>query len=244
VTEGIEPVHEVMSGRWARNAIRTLVVHKHGAIRARVRALLADEGFVVDEADGWDAASRYSDTSAPGLLLTTPFLDGVDVLSLLLRRDQSDSAAAIVLVPDGLSHLGPLSLDRGADDFILESCIAPDLLSHVRAVLRRSAPDRPRTLVFGELEIDSRARAVRLRGELIRLTRLEYNLLELLARRPGEVYTYREILEQVWGPSNGERHHATVHEHVRRVRNKLADQDAEVGGWLRSLRGVGYLFGP
>ena len=244
MTEGIESVHEERSGRGSRNAIRTLVVHKDGAIRAGVRSLLAEEGFVVDEADGWDAASLYWDTSAPGLLLTTPFLNGVDVLSLLLRRDQPDSPAVIVLVPDGLSHLGPLSLDRGADDFVLESCIAAELLSHVRAVLRRSAPDRPRTLVFGELEIDSRARAVRLRGELIGFTRLEYDLLELLARRPGEVFTYREILEQVWGPSNGERHHATVHEHIRRVRNKLGDQDAGVGGWLRSLRGVGYVFGP
>jgi DNA-binding response OmpR family regulator len=169
---------------------------------------------------------------------------GVDVLSSLVSRDRSESTAVIVLVPNELSHLGPLSLDFGADDFILESSIASDLLSHVRAVLRRYAPDRLQRFVFGELEIDSRAREVWLRGALIELTRREYDLLEFFARRPGEVYTYREILEQVWGHSSGGGHHATVHEHVRRVRNKLADQDAATGGWLRSVRGVGYVFRP
>ncbi len=229
--------------RAERNVLRTLVVHEQGAIRARVRGLLASEGFVVDEAVEWDAASRSPD-SAPGLILTAPFVAGVDVLSSLVRRDRSESAALIVLVPDELSHLGPLALDRGADDFILESSIASDLPSHVRAVLRRYSPDRPRTFVFGDLEIDSRAREVRLRGALIELTRREYDLLEFFARGPGEVYTYREILEHVWGPSSGDGHHPTVHEHVRRVRNKLADQDAATGGWLRSVRGVGYVFRP
>jgi DNA-binding response OmpR family regulator len=223
--------------------VRTLVVHEQGTIRALVRDLLASEGIVVDEAAAWDEGSHYPH-SAPGLLLTAPVVDGVDVLSSLVRRDRSEPGAVIVLVPDELSHLGPLALDRGADDFILESSISRDLLSHVRAVLRRSAPDRPQTLVFGELEIDARAREVRLRGALIELTRREYDLLLLLARRPGEVYTYQEILERVWGHSNGERRHATVHEHIRRVRNKLADQDADAGRWLRSVRGVGYVFRP
>jgi DNA-binding response OmpR family regulator len=220
-----------------------LVVHEQGTIRALVRDLLASEGIVVDEAAAWDEGSHYPH-SAPGLLLTAPVVDGVDVLSSLVRRDRSEPGAVIVLVPDELSHLGPLALDRGADDFILESSISRDLLSHVRAVLRRSAPVRPQTLVFGELEIDARAREVRLRGALIELTRREYDLLLLLARRPGEVYTYQEILERVWGHSNGERRHATVHEHIRRVRNKLADQDADAGRWLRSVRGVGYVFHP
>jgi len=234
----------ISAGIWEKNAVGTLVVHKHGAIRARVRALLVGEGFVVDEAAGWDVASCYRSSRAPGLLVTAPFLEGVDVLSSLVHPDRWESAAVIVLVPDGLSHLGPLSLDRGADDVVLESCISRDLLSHVRAVLRRCAPVRPRTLVFGPLEIDSLARAVRVRGTLIAFTRLEHDLLELLVRRPGEVFSYREILEHVWGRTGGEGHHATVHEHVRRVRNKLAEEDAEVAGWLRSLRGVGYLFRP
>lgn len=223
--------------------VRTLVVHPQVAIRARVRALLAGEGFVVDEAAEWDGAPHLPDP-APGLILTAPLVDGVDVLSSLVSRDRSESTAVIVLVPNELSHLGPLSLDFGADDFILESSIASDLLSHVRAVLRRYAPDLPQRFVFGELEIDSRAREVWLRGALIELTRREYDLLEFFARRPGEVYTYREILEHVWGHSSGGGHHATVHEHVRRVRNKLADQDAATGGWLRSVRGVGYVFRP
>lgn len=226
---------------WKRNVVRTLVVHSNAATRALVRSLLTGEGFVVEEAPAWDVASRSLD-SAQGLLLTAPFVDGIDVLSTLARRDRSEPAAVIALVPDELSHLGPLSLDRGADDFILESSISHDLLSHVRAVLRRYALDRPQTFVFGELEIDAPAREVRLRGALIELTRREYDLLELLARRPGEVHTYGEILERVWG--NGKREHATVHEHVRRVRNKLAHQDADAGGWLQSVRGVGYVFRP
>jgi DNA-binding response OmpR family regulator len=225
----------------AGSGVPMLVVHEQDAIRALVRGLLAGEGFVVEEAAAWDVASHSPDP-APGLLLTAPFVNGIDVLSTLVPRDRSESAAVIVLVPDEHSHLGPLSLDRGADDFILESSISRDLLSHVRAVLRRYAPDRPQTFVFGELEIDSPAREVRLRGVMIELTRREYDLLELFARRPGEVYSYGEILEHVWGHSSGDRHHATVHEHIRRVRNKLADQDADAGGWLRSVRGVGYVF--
>jgi DNA-binding response OmpR family regulator len=250
MSDEIEPAHasgnpaDVMSGKWERNVVRALVVHEQSAIRARVCALLAGEGFIVEEAAAWNVASHHLASYAPGLLLTTPFVDRVDVLSLLVHRDRPASAAVIVLVPDGLSHLGPSSLDRGADDFIAESSISRDLLSHVRAVLRRSAPDRARTLVFGELEIDLRARAVRLRGKPIELTRREYELLELLARRPGEVYTHREILEEVWGRSTGEHHHATVHEHIRRVRNKLAEQDSDVGSRLHSLRGVGYVFRP
>jgi DNA-binding response OmpR family regulator len=135
-------------------------------------------------------------------------------------------------------------LEMGADDYITKPFSVREFRSRVKAALRRGgmaggpAGDEP--IRAGELEIDFERRAIRLRGDEVQLTYVEFEILAALAAAPGRVFSREILLEHVWGDSTY-RDPRTVDVHIRHLREKL-ESDAKNPEYLFTVRGVGYRF--
>jgi DNA-binding response OmpR family regulator len=129
-------------------------------------------------------------------------------------------------------------LDAGADDYLVRPFGADYLDAHVRAVLRRAGGQQPHPpTVVGGLHIDARARVATLDGGVLDLTRLEFELLLYLARRPGEVVSRQRLLTEIWCETYGGSD-KTVNVHLSGLRRKLGES-AGSPRYLHSVRGVG-----
>ncbi|MBI3964603.1 MAG: response regulator transcription factor, partial [Chloroflexi bacterium] len=132
-----------------------------------------------------------------------------------------------------------LGLESGADDYLPKPFKFKELLARVRALLRRAGADQGRTLTFADLVLDRATREVTRAGRSVDLTLREYELLELLLRRPRQIFTREQILNHLWGwEFNGDTN--VVEVHVSALRAKLGDQDRRL---IRTVRGVGYGLG-
>lgn len=171
--------------------------------------------------------------------LGLPDADGLDVLASL--REELDTPVVVVT---GRESVGDrvLGLDTGADDYLVKPVAIPELVARTRAVLRRTRPSLHR-LDYGPLTIDLDAREVRVGGASVGLTRKEFDLLTLLAGNPRRVFTRADLLRDVWGSRPEYQVAATVTEHVRRLRNKIAP-DPRRPRWIVAVHGVGYRFEP
>ncbi len=215
-----------------------LLVEDDASIRtALVRALTGRGHVVSTAADGLAGLSLAVDLR-PDLIvldLGLPGLDGRSMLSML--RAVSAVPVIVATARDDDASL-VAALDAGADDYVVKPFSAESLDARIRAVLRRTAGDIPaRSLVVGGLEIDVRAREVRLDGVAVELSPKEFDLLAYLAARPGEVVTKRELLTEVWRlPYGGA--DKTVDVHLSWLRRKLGES-AHEPRYLLTVRGVG-----
>lgn len=232
---------------------RVLVVDDEPGIRKVLRAYLEREGFLVDEAsDGTSALSffEHGPGAATGALGSTapvavlldiglPDLDGLEVL----RRLRAGSDVYVLLVTTRAEEVDRLvGLGVGADDYVTKPFSPREVVARVRAVLRR--PRLPAAaaavLEFDGLTVDEQRREVVRDGAQVRLSALEFDLLLLLARHPRQVFSRRQVLEQVWGPGHvGDERVVDVH--VRSLRQRLGD-DADDPRYIGTVRGVGYRF--
>jgi DNA-binding response OmpR family regulator len=138
-----------------------------------------------------------------------------------------------------------LGLELGADDYITKPFSIREFRSRVRALLRRAAVARPagaadESIRADGIEIDLGRRLVTVRGALVRLTYVEFELLRTLAAHPGRVYSRRMLLEALWGAADY-REPRTIDVHVRHLREKLERDPAEPE-YILTVRGVGYRF--
>jgi DNA-binding response OmpR family regulator len=138
-----------------------------------------------------------------------------------------------------------LGLELGADDYITKPFSMREFSSRVKAVLRRAGLARngdsaEEPLENGELRIDFAKRSVELRGEPVRLTYVEFEILSTLARSPGRVFSRGMLLERLWGDS-AYRDPRTIDVHIRHLREKL-ERDAREPELIFTVRGVGYHF--
>jgi two-component system, OmpR family, KDP operon response regulator KdpE len=183
---------------------RILLVDDEMSIQRALVPLLRSRGYEVEAASTAQDALAAIEERNPDLLildLGLPDMDGLDVCARVRERWEMP---IIVLSARGAEQQKVVALDRGADDYVTKPFGPEELLARVRVALRRNlgAEDvSTGQVVHGDLTIDFDRRRVIRKGEEIRLTPKEFELLTLMASRPGQVLTHRAILKKIWGPN-------------------------------------------
>jgi DNA-binding response OmpR family regulator len=223
---------------------RVLVVDDEPMVREVLARYLSKEGFAVDVAeDGERALQRLADTE-PDLVLLDLMLPKVDGYEVFRQLRERTTTPVIMLTARGEETDRVVGLELGADDYVTKPFSPREVVARVRAVLRRTgaAPEEPSVLEHGDLEIDVARREARLRGQPVKLTRKEFELLHHLASNPGVTFTRTRLLEDVWDFAwDGDS--ATVTVHIRRLREKIEDDPSDPKR-LVTVWGVGYRFEP
>ncbi|HIU17028.1 MAG TPA: response regulator transcription factor [Candidatus Avidesulfovibrio excrementigallinarum] len=207
-------------------------------IRELVVYTLTTTGF---EARGFeDGAQLYTalEETVPALILLDIMLPGEDGLTILkkLRMDAATRNVPIIMLTARDSEYDKVTgLDSGADDYLAKPFGMMELISRIRAVLRRAAPPASVELRAGALTLNTRSRTVAVNGRPVELTLKEFELLQTLMRDPGTVILRDTLLERVWGYETGVETR-TLDVHVRSLRQKLGP----AGELLKTVRGVGY----
>ncbi len=221
-----------------------LVVDDEATVREVVRRYLERDGFTVREAaDGYQALDAIRDET-PDLIVLDLMLPGIDGLSLTQHLRQDQHIPIIMLTAKGEASDRIRGLDLGADDYIAKPFSPQEVVSRVRAVLRRAGgeavPTSGRVIEYQSLRIDSVSRSVAIAGEELSLTAKEFDLLYYFASHPRQVFSRAQLLDQVWGdelytdPS-------TVTVHIRRLREKIEAEPSKPQ-YLLTVWGVGYKF--
>ena len=224
---------------------RILLVDDEDSLQKLLSYPLRSDGYeVVAAADGQEALDRFDEGTFDLVVLDVmlPRVDGFDVCRKLRAR----SAVPIIMLTAKAEEFDKvLGLELGADDYITKPFSMREFRSRIKAVLRRAElvrgddnGDEP--LVQGDLAIDFSKRQVEVRGEPVRLTYVEFEILATLARAPGRVFSRTMLLERLWGDSSY-RDPRTIDVHIRHLREKL-EHDPKSPEYLFTVRGVGYHF--
>lgn len=224
------------------STIDVLLVDDEPQVRKIVATYLERDGFQVRSAsDGEEAlesiASRCPDAIVLDLML--PKVSGLEIIDQL--RNANNMVPIIVLSAKGQEPERVAGLELGADDYLPKPASPREVAARVRAVLRRSKPTGPESLMFGQFVINRVSRTLHRDGELVELRPKEFDLLVELASRPGEVMTRADLLREVWGSSPDWQDPGTVTVHVRRLR-RLVEQEAANPRHIVTVYGVGYRF--
>lgn len=179
---------------------RILIVDDDSSLLETVTIVLRSQDYAVHVAtSGREGLARVSDLSPDLMILDVnlPDMEGFEVV----REVRRFSNMPVLMLTGRVESTAIVSgLDSGADDYLTKPFKTDELMARVRALLRRVPPtDQPVTAADGQLEIDTKTRTVRVRGEKVDLTPTEYQLLLLLAHHPGEVLDHRTLLQRVWG---------------------------------------------
>jgi DNA-binding response OmpR family regulator len=227
-------------GAMAIQPIRVLVVDDEPPIVELLTGYLAREGYVVASAGDGLAAVEATRELAPDVVILDVMLPGIDGVEACRRIRAFSSAYVLMLTARGEELDRIVGLTVGADDYLVKPFSPREVVARVKALLRR-----PRTghgVVPGPvpagLALDDGRRTVRVDGEPVELTALEFNLLARLAREPGIVVPRQAILDAVWGPGYETDDHL-VDVHVANLRRKLGDDPARPR-FVETVRGVGY----
>jgi DNA-binding response OmpR family regulator len=226
---------------------RILLVDDEQSIQTLLSYPLQRDGYeVVAATDGQEALDRFASQPFDLVVLDVmlPRVDGLEVC----RRLRARSAVPIIMLTAKAEEIDKVvGLELGADDYITKPFSLREFSSRVKAALRRAdmgreldgAEERQR-LAVGELRIDFPKRTVRLAGSDVPLTFVEFEILAILARSPGRVFTRDMLLSGIWGDSSY-RDPRTIDVHIRHLREKL-EADPKAPGYLFTVRGVGYRF--
>jgi DNA-binding response OmpR family regulator len=230
-------------GRDGGARLRALVVDDEQPLVRIVSSYLEREGFEVVVAYDGERAVEVARAERPDLIVLDLMLPGIDGIEVC-RRIRAFSDAYIVMLTAKAEEIDKIiGLSTGADDYLTKPFSPGELVARVRAMLRRPRPKPERDAVrrFGRLELHARAREVRLDGNPVELTRLEFDLLETLSAEPRVAFSRAQLLERVWGSDwFGDDHVVDVH--IANLRHKLGDNPA-ASKYVRTVRGVGYRMG-
>ncbi|MGA2547993.1 MAG: response regulator transcription factor [Rectinemataceae bacterium] len=229
---------------------KVLVADDEEKIARMVGSYLEAAGFLVALAfDGARAISLFRSEAPDCLILdiNMPKADGLEIA----REVRKTSNAPIIFLTARTDEMDRIiGLELGADDYVSKPFSPRELVARVRAVLRRSSggafsvtPDQdaaPALLRQGDLELDSRKRSAIVSGRAVNLTAIQFDILGLLMREPGRVWTRLEILERAVGASY-EGYERTVDAHIKNIRKAIGD-DSDDPKYIGTMRGVGYRF--
>jgi two-component system KDP operon response regulator KdpE len=219
--------------------LRVLVVDDEPPIRRFLRTSLRAQGYHVLEAEDGVTALDLIARNPPDVIvldLGLPDIDGVEVIRRL--RHQGSTVPVIVLSSRTDERGKVEALDLGADDYVTKPFGIEELLARLRAALRHRLQQQGERPVFksGELSVDLVRRVVRVRGEEVKLSPREYDLLRLLVAHAGKVLTHRFILREVWG---GQTDIQYLRIYIRSLRQKI-EPDPERPQHVVTETGVGY----
>jgi DNA-binding response OmpR family regulator len=232
-----------MSDRLAR----ILLVDDEQSIQTLLSYPLRRDGYeVVQATDGRQALDRF-DEQAFDLVVLDLMLPKIDGLEVCRRLRNRSSVPIIMLTPKTEESDKVVGLELGADDYITKPFSLREFSSRIKAALRRAEMSRPvetqpdeAPLVVGQLRVDFPKRSVRVRGREAELTFVEFEILSVLARAPGRVFTRDMLLARIWGDS-AYRDPRTIDVHIRHLREKI-ERDPKGPEYLFTVRGVGYRF--
>lgn len=216
---------------------RVLVVDDEEPIRDLVRSYLVRDGMEVFTAEDGLSALEAVRQLSPDVVILDLMLPGIDGIEVCRQLRAFSDAYVVMLTARDEEVDRIVGLSMGADDYLVKPFSPRELVARVRALLRRPRTSRSMAPALG-LEVDSATRRVSVDGGQVRLTNIEFALLEALARDPGTVLTRAELLEAVWGSAFvGDDHVLDVH--VGNLRRKLGD-DSTTPRFVETVRGIGF----
>jgi two-component system OmpR family response regulator len=222
---------------------KILVVDDEKKIVDIVKAYLEKEGYKVIVAYDGKAALDMAVIEAPDLIvldLMLPEISGWDVCRTLRAKS---NVPIIMLTARDEDTDKIVGLELGADDYVTKPFNPKELVSRVRAVLRRAEgmAVKPGRIEFPDLSIDLERHEVRVKGKPVELTPTEFDLLKVLAESPGRVYSRMQLLDKVQGEAY-EGYERTIDSHIKNLRKKV-ETDPEEPKYILTVRGIGYKFG-
>ena len=222
-------------------ATSILVVEDEPAIQELVSYTCTSQGFDVRRADGARAAQAELRAELPDLLILDwmlPDRAGIELLRELRADARTKALPVIMLTARGAESDRVAGLDAGADDYLVKPFSPRELVSRVRALLRRRAPEHSdEALAFGPLTIDPARLEVTVDGNVARMGLVEFKLLKFLVSHPERVFTRAQLLDKVWG-DHVFIEERTVDVHVLRLRKALAPLGVQQ--LVQTVRGLGY----
>ena len=220
------------------NKIKILIVDDEPDIIEILKVNLENEGYKVFSAENGKEALKLADQHLPNLIildLMMPIMDGIEACERLRMDKKFNNTLIMFLSARGEDYSQVAAFESGADDYVTKPIKPRILNSKVKALLRRFRNDFSQILSYQNIIIDSEKYTVEVDGKTINLPRKEFELLFLLAGRPGKVFKREKIMESVWGSDVivGDR---TIDVHVRKLREKIGEN------LLKTIKGVGYQF--
>lgn len=217
------------------------IVEDDASIRELESYALKNSGF---ETEGFETGRDFfakMESRIPQLVILDIMLPGEDGLSILktIRNTPEYSKLPVIMVTAKTSEIDAVKgLDLGADDYITKPFGVMELISRVKALLRRIDRTHKETLVFSNISIDENRHIVTVDGEEIELTYKEYEILKYLMKNKGIVLTRDSLMEKIWG-YDFEHGNRTVDVHIQSLRKKLG----AAGEAIKTIRNVGYKIG-
>ena len=223
---------------------KVFIVEDEADIAGLIKFNLDAAGYQTTRFDRAEPALAQALVSPPALMILDIMLPGIDGLELCrrMRGIKELAIVPIIFVTAKISEEDRLiGFEAGADDYLTKPFSPRELVARVDAVLRRTSDDAPRPMIrFGRVEIDPAAMILKVSGEIVPTTALEFRLLEFLATSPGLVFTRERLLQTVWGNAKYVSSRS-VDVYVSKLREKIED-DPEHPQFLLTVRGAGYRF--
>jgi DNA-binding response OmpR family regulator len=224
-----------------------LIVEDEHAVARGIEYALQQEGYTVILARSGEEGLELAVGQAPDLVILDVRLPGIDGFEVLRRLRAAGSKAPVLMLTARDDEVDKvIGLELGADDYVTKPFGLRELLSRVKALLRRAYGDLAdaqggRVIRHGDLVIDLERRRVQRGSRRISLTPTEFEILRHLASRPGRVYTRSELLELLRDYEALDQDEKTINVHVSHLRDKIED-DPAMPVFVQTIRGVGYAF--
>ena len=214
------------------------IVEDDSSIRELEKYALLNSGFTVEGFDNSKELYNALGTNLPVLIILDIMLPGEDGLNILkkIRQTPNYKYIPVIMVTAKTSEIDAVKgLDMGADDYITKPLGVMELISRIKAVLRRTQTQKVNTVSLDEITIDEERHIVYINGEQVELTYKEYEILKLLIINKGIVLTRDRLMENIWG-YDFEQGNRTVDVHIQSLRKKLGPS----GDHIKTIRHVGY----